>query len=251
MIRVDGLTKVFQDKKRGAVRALDGVSFEVNPREIVGILGPNGAGKTTTLRLLATVLRPTSGTAEVAGYDIVRQPEMVRANIGFLSGDMGLYGRLTPREILTFFGRLGGMRREALGKRVEEVIAMLGMASYAGTRTDKLSTGMRQRAAIGRTIIHDPPILILDEPSYGLDVPTARLIENFILGARKNGKCILFSTHVMEEAEYLCDRIVVVHEGRVRATGAMDDLRALTGKTRLREIFLSLLGIEDVQEARS
>jgi sodium transport system ATP-binding protein len=251
MIRVDGLTKVFQDKKRGAVRALDGVSFEVNPREIVGILGPNGAGKTTTLRLLATVLRPTSGTAEVAGYDIVRQPEMVRANIGFLSGDMGLYGRLTPREILTFFGRLGGMRREALGKRVEEVIAMLGMASYAGTRTDKLSTGMRQRAAIGRTIIHDPPILILDEPSYGLDVPTARLIENFILGARRNGKCILFSTHVMEEAEYLCDRIVVVHEGRVRATGTMDDLRALTGRTRLREIFLSLLGIEDVQEARS
>jgi sodium transport system ATP-binding protein len=251
MIRVDGLTKVFQDKKRGAVRALDGVAFEVNPREIVGILGPNGAGKTTTLRLLATVLRPTSGTAEVAGYDIVRQPEMVRANIGFLSGDMGLYGRLTPREILTFFGRLGGMRAEALGKRVDEVIALLGMGSYAGTRTDKLSTGMRQRAAIGRTIIHDPPILILDEPSYGLDVPTARLIENFILGARKSGKCILFSTHVMEEAEYLCDRIVVVHEGRVRATGTMEDLRGLTGKTRLREIFLSLLGIEDVVEARS
>jgi sodium transport system ATP-binding protein len=251
MIRVDGLTKVFQDKKRGAVRALDGVSFEVNPREVVGILGPNGAGKTTALRLLATVLRPTSGTAEVAGYDIVRQPEMVRAHIGFLSGDMGLYGRLTPREILTFFGRLAGMRPEALGKRVDEVIGMLGMASYAGTRTDKLSTGMRQRAAIGRTIIHDPPILILDEPSYGLDVPTARLIENFILGARRNGKCILFSTHVMEEAEYLCDRIVVVHEGRVRATGTMDDLRALTGKTRLREIFLSLLGIEDVEEARS
>src|SRR5271157_1588262 len=126
MIRVDGLTKVFQDKKRGAVRALDGVSFEVKPREIVGILGPNGAGKTTALRLLATVLRPTSGTAEVAGYDIVRQPEMVRAHIGFLSGDMGLYGRLTPREILTFFGRLGGMRPEALGKRVDAVIEMLG-----------------------------------------------------------------------------------------------------------------------------
>ncbi len=245
MIRVHGLTKVFHDKKRGDVRALDGVSFEVHPREIVGILGPNGAGKTTTLRLLATVLRPTDGSAEVAGCDIVRQPELVRAKIGFLSGDMGLYGRLTPREILAFFGRLGGIEPAALKKRVEDVIAMLGMGPYADTRADKLSTGMRQRAAIGRTIVHDPPILILDEPSYGLDVPTARLIENFILEARNQGKCIVFSTHVMEEAEYLCDRIVVIHEGKVRATGTMDDLRSATGKTRLREIFLDLLGIAD------
>ena len=248
MIRVDGLTKVFQDRKRGAVRALDGVSFQVQASEIVGILGPNGAGKTTALRLLATVLKPTSGTAVVAGYDIVRQPELVRSKIGFLSGDMGLYGRLTPREILAFFGRLGGMEAAPLKKRIADVIAMLGMGSYADTRTDKLSTGMRQRAAIGRTIVHDPPILILDEPSYGLDVPTARLIENFILEARNNGKCIVFSTHVMEEAEYLCDRIVVIHEGRVRATGTMDDLRAATGKTRLREIFLDLLGIEDARK---
>ncbi len=252
MIRVEGLTKVFQDKKRGAVRALDQVSFEVKPGEIVGILGPNGAGKTTALRLLATVLKPTQGTAVVAGYDIVREPEMVRSRIGFLSGDMGLYGRLTPREILAFFGRLSGMEPAALKRRSDEVVSMLGMAAYADTRTDKLSTGMRQRAAIGRTIVHDPPVLILDEPSYGLDVPTARLIENFILEARRGGKCILFSTHVMEEAEYLCDRIVVIHEGKVRITGTMEDLRAATGKTRLREIFLDLLNIrEEPMEAKA
>ena len=248
MIRVDGLSKVFHDKKRGEVRALDTVSFEVHPHEIFGVLGPNGAGKTTLLRLLATVLVPTGGTAVVAGYDIVREPSRVRSSIGFLSGDMGLYARLTPREILKLFGELGGMSGGVLAGRIEEVVALLDMKSYADTRTDKLSTGMRQRVAIARTIIHDPPVLILDEPSYGLDVPTARLIEKFILEARSQGKCIVFSTHVMEEAEYLCDRITVIHEGRLRITGTMEDLRAATGKARLREIFLKLLGIEDTRE---
>jgi sodium transport system ATP-binding protein len=252
MIRVDGLCKTFHDKKRGEIRALDGVSFQVQPHEIFGLLGPNGAGKTTALRLLATVLAPTSGTATVAGHDIQREPAAVRASIGFLSGDMGLYGRLTPREILRLFGELGGINGNKLRNRVEEVVRTLDMSSYADTRTDKLSSGMRQRVAIGRTIVHDPPVLILDEPSYGLDVPTARLIEKFILEARGQGKCILFSTHVMEEAEYLCDRIAVVHEGKVRITGTMDELREATGKTRLREIFLELLGIHDTRvEARA
>ena len=245
MIRVDRLSKTFHDKKRGEVHALDGISFEVHPHEIFGLLGPNGAGKTTMLRLLATVLAPTGGSATVAGYDIAREPARVRASIGFLSGDMGLYARLTPREILKLFGELGGMRGATLTARIEEVVAMLDMRSYADTRTDKLSTGMRQRAAIARTLVHDPPVLILDEPSYGLDVPTSRLIEKFILEARNQGKCILFSTHVMEEAEYLCDRIAVIYEGRLRIVGTMEDLRAATGRTRLREIFLSLLGIED------
>ena len=252
MIRVDGLCKTFHDKKRGEVCALGGVSFGVNPREIFGILGPNGAGKTTLLRVLATVLAPTGGSATIAGHDIVREAAAVRARMGFLSGDMGLYGRLTPREILAFFGKLGGMENGALRGRVAEVIGRLDMKSYADTRIDKLSTGMRQRVAIGRTIVHDPPVLILDEPSYGLDVPTARLIENFILEARNQGKCIVFSTHVMEEAEYLCDRIAVIHEGRLRITGTMEDLRMATGKTRLREIFLNLLGIPDSRaEARA
>ena len=252
MIRVDGLSKTFHDKKRGEIHALEGVSLEVHPHEIFGVLGPNGAGKTTMLRLLATVLAPTGGTASIAGYDIVREPAHVRASIGFLSGDMGLYARLTPREILRLFGELGGMGGGVLAGRIDELVTRLEMQSYADTRTDKLSTGMRQRVAIARTLVHDPPVLILDEPSYGLDVPTARLIEQFILEARARDKCILLSTHVMEEAEYLCDRIAVIHEGRLRITGTMEDLRAATGKTRLREIFLNLLGIEDGRmEARA
>ena len=245
MIEVLNLTKTFVDKKRGLVHALDHVSFQVKSGEIFGILGPNGAGKTTTLRLLATVLAPSEGTAVVGGFDIVREPENVRRQIGFLSGDMGLYPRLTPREILTFFARLHGMDGAALRARIGEVIDQMGMRDFADTKSDRLSTGMKQKVAIARSFVHDAPILILDEPTYGLDVPTARLIENFILDARDRGKCIVFSTHVMEEAEYLCDRIAVVHEGRLRIIGTMDDLRAHTGKRRLREIFLDLLGMTD------
>ena len=245
MIQVENLTKTFQDRKRGAVHALDHVFFAVHEGEIFGILGPNGAGKTTTLRLLATVLAPSEGTAQVGGYDIVREPEKVRKQVGFLSGDMGLYARLTPREILRFFARLNGMTGDKLRARLDQIVSLLEMHSFADTKIDRLSTGMKQKVAIARAVIHDPPILILDEPTYGLDVPTARLIENFILDAKDAGKCIIFSTHVMEEAEYLCDRIAVIHEGRVRIIGTMDELREHTGKRRLREIFLDLLGLKD------
>ena len=245
MITVNGLTKTFQDQKRGAVHALDHVSFDVHAGEIFGILGPNGAGKTTMLRLLATVLSPSEGTAVVGGRDIVREPEQVRKQIGFLSGDMGLYARLTPREVLRFFARLNGMNGGPLAARIGDIISKLEMAGFADTKIDRLSTGMKQKVAIARAVIHDPPILILDEPTYGLDVPTARLIENFILEARASGKCIVFSTHLMEEAEYLCDRIAVIHEGRLRIIGTMEELRERTGKRRLREIFLDLLGLKD------
>ena len=245
MIEVRSLTKTFHDQKRGAVHALDHVSFQVRRGEIFGILGPNGAGKTTTLRLLATVLAPSEGTAAVGGYDIVREPWKVRQQIGFLSGDMGLYARLTPREILRFFAKLNGMGGDRLRARIEEIVAQLEMGHFADTKLDRLSTGMKQKVAIARTVVHDPPILILDEPTYGLDVPTSRLIEDFILQARNAGKCIVYSTHVMEEAEYLCDRMAVIHEGKVRVIGTMDELRAHTGKRRLREIFLDLLGLEE------
>ena len=241
MIRVQNLVKSFQDKKRGVVHALDGVSFEVKSREIFGLLGPNGAGKTTCLRLLATILKPTSGTAEIGGADIVQSPEAVRRQIGFLSGDMGLYARLTPLEMLSFFGKLNGLEGDNLRRRVDQMIETFEITAYASTKIDKLSTGMKQKVAIARTVLHDPPVLILDEPSSGLDVPTARLIERFMLTARESGKCILFSTHVMEEAEYLCDRIGVVHQGKLKALGTMDELRELTGRQRLREVFLELL----------
>jgi sodium transport system ATP-binding protein len=245
MIEVKGLAKSFEDKKRGTVHAVESVSFNVKGGEVFGLLGPNGAGKTTTLRLLATLLKPTAGTAIINGFDLVREPAKIREQLGFLSGDMGLYGRLSPREILKFFGQLNGMSGSKLETRTNELITRFGMTEFADTRTDKLSTGMKQKTMIARTMLHDPPVIILDEPTSGLDVPTARTIEEAVLDAKSAGKCIIYSTHVMEEAEYLCDRIAVINQGKVRATGTMDELRATTGKQRLREIFLSLLGLED------
>jgi sodium transport system ATP-binding protein len=243
MIQVEQISKQFSDSKRGTRMAVDGVSFEVRAGEVFGLLGPNGAGKTTTLRLLGTLLKPSSGTAILNGFDVGKEPGRVREQIGFLSGDMGLYGRLTPREILDFFGKLKSMEPARRAQRIGHLIALFDMQSFADVRTDKLSTGMKQKTAIARTMLHDPPILILDEPSSGLDVPTARTIEAAILEAKRAGKCIVYSTHVMEEAEYLCDRIGVISDGHLKMTGTMEELRAATGKQRLREIFLDLLGL--------
>ena len=245
MIEVEDLSKSFTDPKRGTRLAVNRVSFDVRAGEVFGLLGPNGAGKTTTLRLLGTLLKPSSGSARVNGFDIYREAARVREQIGFLSGDMGLYGRLSPREILEFFGKLNGMDSPRRSMRIREMITMLDMQSFADVRTDKLSTGMKQKTAIARTMLHDPSILILDEPTSGLDVPTARTIETAILDAKKTGKCVLYSTHVMEEAEYLCDRIAVISDGVLKMTGTMEQLRAATGKQRLREIFLELLGLPD------
>jgi sodium transport system ATP-binding protein len=243
MIQVQEISKSFHDPKRGTRLAVDRVSFEVLAGEVFGLLGPNGAGKTTTLRLIATLLRPTSGTAVVNGFDVNRAPGKVREQIGFLSGDMGLYARLTPREILDFFGKLNGMDASRRAQRIAELFSLFEMQSFADVRTDKLSTGMKQKTAIARTMLHDPPVLILDEPTSGLDVPTARTIEKSIVDAKHAGKSILYSTHVMEEAEYLCDRIGVISDGHMKMVGTMDELRVATGKQRLREIFLELLGL--------
>jgi sodium transport system ATP-binding protein len=243
MIQVQGLSKSFTDPKRGTRLAVDNVSFEVRAGEVFGLLGPNGAGKTTTLRMLATLLKPSSGTATLNGFDIVREPDKVREQIGFLSGDMGVYARLTPRETLQFFGELNGLDSTRIARRIPEVLSMLDMNSFADVRGDKLSTGMKQKAAIARALLNDPPVLILDEPTSGLDVPTARNVEAAVLTAKAAGKCILYSTHIMEEAEYLCDRIAVISDGKLKAIGTMEDLRRETGKQRLREIFLELLGL--------
>jgi len=247
MIEAEHLSKVFVDKKRGRLEAVSDVSFRVEGGEIFGLLGPNGAGKTTTLRMLATIMRPTGGSARINGCDVVREPAEARRQMGFLSGDMGQYGRLTPREALVFFAKLNGMEGADGRRRTDEMIERFGFASYADTRIDKLSTGMKQKVAIARTVIHDPAVLILDEPSAGLDVPAARQIEAFIRSAKRAGKCVLFSTHVMEEAEYLCDRLAVINQGRITAMGTMDELRATTGKRRLRDIFLTLLGLSETQ----
>jgi sodium transport system ATP-binding protein len=241
MIRVDGLQKTFRDRQRGLIQAVDHLTFEVRPGEIFGLLGSNGAGKTTTLRILATILKPTGGTAEVAGHDVVQDPDSVRRSIGFLGGDMGFYHRLTPREVMKTFGALHGLDRTQLEHRVGELIDHFEMGAYADSRSDTFSTGMRKRAALARVLVHDPPVLILDEPTTGLDVQTSQVIERFILAARAAGKCVVLSTHIMEEAEYLCDRIAVVHAGRLEAIGTMEELRLRTGKQRLREVFLSLV----------
>ncbi len=245
MINIRDLRKVYHDKKRGEIVAVNHISFEANNGEIFGLLGPNGAGKTTTLRMLATILQPTEGTASIGGHDLNKEAQQIRRKIGFLSGDMGLYHRLTPREILRFFGRLNGLNGAALKQRIDYLFELFDMHHFADSKIDTLSTGMRQKTAISRTIVHDPPILILDEPTSGLDVPTARVVEGYIRNARVAGKCIVLSTHVMEEAEYLCDRIAVIHQGRICALGTMDDLRSMTGKSRLREIFIELLGLNE------
>ncbi|WP_031496512.1 ABC transporter ATP-binding protein [Bryobacter aggregatus] len=244
MIQVQGLSRSFHDAKRGDFLAVDKVSFSVGQGEIFGLLGPNGAGKSTTLRLIATLLEPSAGSVTVNGFEISQAPAEVRRQIGFLTGDMGLYARLTPREILHFFGRLAEVPEARLMSRTEELIARLDMGSFADIRCDKLSSGMKQKTAIARTLVHDPPVLILDEPTAMLDLPTARIIERCILEAKRNGKCIVYSTHIMEEAEYLCDRIAVINHGQLKICGSMDELRAATGKQRLREIFLDLLELE-------
>lgn len=241
MIRLQQLGKSFEDGRRGRVEAVRNVTFEAHAGEIFGLLGSNGAGKTTLMRILATILKPTAGRAEIAGHDVASRPADVRRNIGFLSGDMGSYHRLTPRETIRIFGELNGLSGRELQTRTEALIDQFGMHEYADARTDRFSTGMRQRAALARTLVHDPPVLILDEPTSGLDVPTGQVIEGFIRDARAAGKCVLLSTHAMEEAEYLCDRIAVMHGGRLHPPASMDELRRQTGKQRLREVFLALL----------
>jgi sodium transport system ATP-binding protein len=241
MIEARNLTKVFQDKKRGAVRAVDGISFRCEPGRIFGLLGANGAGKTTTLRMLATILTPTSGAATVAGFDVVAQPESARANLGFLSTATALYGRLTAREFVEYFGRLHGLSEDVLSRRVEELLARLEMNDFRDRRCEKLSTGMKQKTSIARVLVHDPQVMIFDEPTTGLDVMTARTIVSFIRECRERGKTVIFSTHVMTEAEKLCDRIGIIHGGKLLAEGTLEELRAKKGLHDLEDIFVSVV----------
>ncbi|HWP30116.1 MAG TPA: ATP-binding cassette domain-containing protein [Fimbriimonadales bacterium] len=241
MVEVHNLVKHFREKKRGIVRAVDGVSFECKPGEIFGLLGANGAGKTTLLRMLATILTPTSGTATIHGYDLVKQPEDVRRSIGFMSTTTALYARLTAKEMIEYFGKLYGLSNNTLRKRTKEVIEFLEIGEFQDRLCDKLSTGEKQRVSLARTILHDPPVLFFDEPTSGLDVIASRTIMDFILDCRNLGKTVLFSTHIMSEAERVCNRIAVIHEGKIAAIGTMDELRALTGEERLELVFLSLV----------
>lgn len=240
-VEVKDLRKTFYDAKRGEFLAVDGISFSCNPGEIVGLLGPNGAGKTTTLRMIATILRPDSGTARINGYEITEDPKNVRKSLGFLSSETGLYERLTPREVLKYFGELSDYPSDKLAARIDELVALFEMGEFADTRCEKLSTGMKQKVSIARAIVHDPPVMALDEPTSGLDVITSQNTYQFIRDSKAQGKCIIFSTHIMSEAEKLCDRIGIIHRGKLFALGTLDELRTLTGAHYLEDIFLAIV----------
>jgi sodium transport system ATP-binding protein len=242
MIEARSLCKRFHDKKRGEIRAVDNLSFSCEPGKIYGLLGANGAGKTTTLRMLATILEPTDGTALVCGYDVVEQPEKVRANVGFLSTATALYPRLTAQEMVEYFGRLNGLDEATLKKCVDDIFTRLDMNEFRDRRCDKLSTGMKQKTSIARTLVHDPPVMIFDEPTTGLDVMTARTIIGFISDCRSQGKTVIFSTHIMSEVERLCDNIGIIHDGKLLAEGTLAQLRDNYREHNLEEIIVKVVG---------
>ncbi|HEY0865757.1 MAG TPA: ATP-binding cassette domain-containing protein [Fimbriimonas sp.] len=241
MVRTIDVAKHFTDAKRGVVKAVDGVTMEAMPGSIVGLLGVNGAGKTTLLRILSTVIKPTHGRAEIAGHDVATHPELVRANIGFMSNSTALYGRLTAREMLEYFGGLYGLRKVELKKNLDEVIDRLQIGPFADGLCDKLSTGQKQRVSIARTILHNPPVLFFDEPTAGLDVVTSQTVMEFIEGARDAGKTVVYCTHIMSEVERLCDQVYVINEGRIMGVGSVQDLKHQTSEQSLEKAFLRLV----------
>jgi sodium transport system ATP-binding protein len=245
MIEARSLTKVFRDKKRGEIRAVDAVSFRVGPGQVYGLLGANGAGKTTALRLLATLLQPTRGTAVVAGFDVVAEPARVRANVGFLATGTALYGRLTARETIAYFGRLNGLADAEIGVRIQRLADELDLHEFLDRRCEKFSTGMKQKTSIARTLIHDPAVMIFDEPTLGLDVMAARSVVRFVRECKARGKTVIYSTHVMSEVEKLCDTIGIIHGGRLLAEDTLAGLRARTGEQDLEEIFVRIIGAEE------
>jgi len=245
VIEAHELTKTYADLRRGPFVALDRLSFTACAGEVFGLLGPNGAGKTTALRILSTVLQPTSGTATVNGFDCLTQPERVRHHIGFMSANTAVYDRMTAWEMVEYFGRLYGMEEEPLHQRMEILFTRLKMQDIRDLLGAKMSTGMKQKVSIARAIVHDPPVLIFDEATSGLDVLVARALLDTVAELRDMGKCIVFSTHIMREAERLCDRLAIMHQGRILAEGTLEDLHQQHGEQDLEEIFFELIGREE------
>src|SRR5437762_4247359 len=240
MIEVDHLEKHFG--KHHEIKAVAGATFRAADGAVTGLLGPNGAGKTTLLRMLATLIAPDAGTATVDGYDVVRDRFEVRSQIGVLSDARGLYGRLTARENVRYYGRLHGLTGSMLDVRVDALLAQLGLAEIAGRRAQGFSQGERMKVAIARALVHDPAAILLDEPTNGLDIMSIRSLRDLLRGLRQAGKCILFSTHVMQEVAALCDTVVILGHGRVVASGSGVELMRRTGRASLEDAFVSLLG---------
>jgi len=222
--------------------ALDNLSFTVKPGEIFGLLGLNGAGKTTTLRILATLMKPNSGDAYLCGINVIKEPEKAKFKLGFLTGSTGLYGRLRAREMIEYFGMLNGLSAKEVAEKARQLMNLLGLMEYSETRCDKLSSGNKQKVSIARTMIHDPQVLILDEPTAGLDVIAARTVVQFINSEKARSKAIILSTHVMHEAEKLCDRIGIIHRGKMIAVGTPGELKAKACTSDMDDAFVKLVG---------
>jgi sodium transport system ATP-binding protein len=245
MIHVRDLTKAYADLRRGQFVALDGVSFDARAGEIYGLLGPNGAGKTSALRILSTILRPTSGTATVDGCDVLTQPALVRRRIGFVSTNTAVYDRMTAWEMVEYFGKLYGLAEDELRERMERLFARLQMNEIRDVLGAKMSTGMKQKVSIARALVHDPPVLIFDEATAGLDVLVARALLQTVAQLRDHGKCVIFSTHIMREAERLCDRLAIMHRGHILAEGSLPELQERFGENDLEELFFRLISEHD------
>jgi sodium transport system ATP-binding protein len=251
MIHVHELTKYYSDLRRGRFVALGGISFHAQPGQIYGILGPNGAGKTTVLRILSTVLRPSSGTATINGCDVLTQSDQVRRQIGFMSANTAVYDRMTGWEMVEYFGRLHGMAEEPLRRRMEQLFEQLKMNDTRDVLGAKMSSGMKQKVSVARAVVHDPPVLIFDEPTLGLDVLVARALLRSVTELREHGKCILFSTHIMREAEKICDRVAILYRGQILAEGVLDELRDQHRQHDLEELFFRLISQHDQQQAQA
>jgi sodium transport system ATP-binding protein len=244
LIITENLTKQFEDAKKGVITAVNEVNIEVKRGEIFGLLGPNGAGKTTLLRMMGTIMKPTSGRVFVDGMDTLTHEMEIKRRISFLSGNTKLYGRLSPRELLRYFGELYEIEKREIARRSEEVFELLGMEEFCDKPIEKLSTGQTQKTSVARCIINNPQLYILDEPTLGLDILTGKTIIDFIKSEKEKGKTIIFSTHYMEEAEELCDRISLIHKGKIMDTDTLANLKAKSGKQNLREIFFSFIETE-------
>lgn len=248
MIELTDLHKQFKTKA-GPVAAVAGVGFTARDGAITGLLGPNGAGKTTTLRMLYTLMKPDRGSVRVDGRDAYIESEAVRRSLGVLPDARGVYKRLTARENIEYFGRLHGMDEAAIRTNTGRLVEALGMADFIDRRTEGFSQGQRTKTAIARALIHDPKNVILDEPTNGLDVMTTRGLREFLLQLKREGRCVILSSHIMQEVGALCDHIVVIAKGRVTAQGSPDELRAQTGEANLEDAFVKAIGSEEGLQA--
>jgi len=242
MIRVDNLSKQF-----GSVHAIDNVSFLAEDRRVTALLGPNGAGKSTTLRVLAAVIRADSGSAMINGHEVHAAPDLVRASIGVMPHNSGIYARLSARENIRYFGRLQGLSGDGLEQRIDNLIDQLEMRPFADRRAKGFSQGQKVKVALARALVHDPKHVLLDEPTNGLDVMATRALRDIVHGLRAAGCCVLFSSHIMQEVENLCDDVVIIAGGRVRYTGTLGNLRAVAGTPDLEEAFVTLAGLTQAQ----